>query len=209
MVKADFDWSDVGSWDAIYEISDKDAQGNATMGNVVAIDCSDSLLRSHGRLLAAVGVSDISVIETADAVLVTRRGSGQDVAKVVQELSRREATEHILHLTVQRPWGSYTVIDEGPGFKTKRIEVRPGGRLSLQKHKHRSEHWVVVSGEATVTCEGRTTILRANESTYIPAGSLHRLENAGAAALEMVEVQVGTYIGEDDIERVDDHYGRP
>jgi mannose-1-phosphate guanylyltransferase/mannose-6-phosphate isomerase len=208
MVRGDFDWSDVGSWDAVYEVSDKDARGNATTGNVVAIDCSGSLLRSHGRLLAAVGVSDISVIETADAVLVTRRGAGQDVAKVVHELSRREATQHILHLTVQRPWGCYTVIDEGPGFKTKRIDVRPGGRLSLQRHKHRSEHWVVVSGEATVTCEGQVRMLHANESTYIPAGSLHRLENAGSAPLEIVEVQVGSYIGEDDIERFDDHYGR-
>jgi mannose-1-phosphate guanylyltransferase / mannose-6-phosphate isomerase len=141
-------------------------------------------------------------------VLVTRRGSSQKVGEIVKELARRSATEHILHVTVQRPWGSYTVVEEGPGFKMKRIEVRPGGRLSMQRHKHRSEHWVVVAGEATVTCGDTVRALKSNESTYISAGTKHRLENLTSLPVEIIEVQVGSYVGEDDIERFDDQYGR-
>ena len=208
VIPSDFGWSDVGSWDAVHDVSEKDAERNVVQGNVVAIDCRNTLLRSHGRLLAAVDVEGISVIETPDAVLVTRRGGSQGVKKVVDELARRSATERVLHVTVQRPWGSYTVLEEGPGFKIKRIDVRPGGRLSLQRHERRSEHWVVVSGKATVTCGEQVTELVANESTYIPIGAKHRLENRGAEALHIIEVQVGSYVGEDDIQRFDDQYGR-
>jgi mannose-6-phosphate isomerase-like protein (cupin superfamily) len=165
-------------------------------------------VRAHSRLVAAIEIDDISIIETADAVLVTRRGSSQKVGEVVKELARRSATEHILHVTVKRPWGSYTVLEEGASYKMKRIEVRPGGRLSLQRHKHRSEHWVVISGDATVTCGEEISTVRANESTFIPAGTMHRLENRTEAPLQIIEVQVGSYVGEDDIERFDDQYGR-
>lgn len=208
MVPGDFGWSDIGSWDAVYDVAHKDENRNALQGNVLAIDCTNTLIRSQNRLVAAVDVDDVSVIETPDAVLVTRRGASQNVRKVVEELARRSASEHILHVTVQRPWGSFTVLESGPGFKIKRIEVRPGGRLSLQRHKHRSEHWVVISGEATVTAETSVSTLRANESTYIPIGSRHRLENLGSEVLQIIEVQVGSYVGEDDIERFEDQYGR-
>ena len=208
MVPGQFGWSDVGSWDAVYDAAEKDSRQNAIQGNVLAIDCRNTFMRSHGRLIAAVGVEDVSVIETPDAVLIARRGSGQNVRKIVDELARRSATEHVLHVTVQRPWGSYTVLEEGPSFKMKRIEVRPGGRLSLQRHKHRSEHWVVISGEATVTSGEKVSVLRSNESTFIPAGTKHRLENQGDAPVQIIEVQVGSYVGEDDIERFDDQYGR-
>jgi mannose-1-phosphate guanylyltransferase/mannose-6-phosphate isomerase len=208
MVRAGFDWSDVGSWDAVFDVSEKDANRNALQGNVVAIECRNTLVRADSRLVAAVDVEDISIVETRDAVLVMRRGSSQRVGEIVKELGARSATEHILHATVKRPWGSYTVLEEGPSFKMKRIEVRPGGRLSLQRHKHRSEHWVVISGEATVTSGETVSILRSNESTFIPAGTLHRLENRTSDPVQIIEVQVGTYVGEDDIERFDDHYGR-
>jgi mannose-1-phosphate guanylyltransferase/mannose-6-phosphate isomerase len=208
MVRGDFGWSDVGSWDAVYEVSEKDVSGNSVFGNVVAVDCSDSLIRSHDRLVAVVDVHDVSVIETSDAVLVMPRGQSQSVRKVVEALSRGRGTEHIHHLTVRRPWGSYTVLEEGPGFKIKRIEVLPGGRLSLQRHEHRSEHWVVVAGEATVTSDGAVSRLTANQSTFIPIGTMHRLENLAATPLQIIEVQVGAYVGEDDIQRFDDHYGR-
>lgn len=208
MVPGNFGWSDVGSWDAVYEVADKDEQRNAMQGNVLAIGCRNVLIRSQDRLVAALDVEDIAVIETPDAVLVTRRGSSQDVRKIVDELARRSAPEGLLHVTVQRPWGSYKVLEEGPGFKIKRIEVRPGGRLSLQRHRHRSEHWVVLSGEATVTSGSEVSKLLANESTHIAIGSIHRLENRGSAPLHIIEVQAGSYVGEDDIERLDDQYGR-
>jgi mannose-1-phosphate guanylyltransferase/mannose-6-phosphate isomerase len=207
-VPGDFGWSDVGSWDAVYDVAEKDARRNAVQGNVLAIECSNTLLRSQSRLIAAVDVEDICVIETPDAVLVARRGASQNVRKVVEELARRAATEHVLHMTVQRPWGSYTVLEEGPGFKLKRIEVRAGGRLSLQSHRQRSEHWVVVAGEATITVGDRTTKLVRNESTFVPIGARHRLENLGTEPLHLIEVQVGDYVEEDDIQRYDDAYGR-
>ena len=208
MVRGQFDWSDVGSWDAVFDVSEKDADRNALQGNVLAIRCSNTLIRAHSRLVAAIEVENISIVETPDAVLVTRRGGSQKVGEIVSELARRSATEHILHVTVKRPWGSYTVLEEGPAFKMKRIEVRPGGRLSLQRHKHRSEHWVVIAGEATVTCGEKVSVLRSNESTFIPAGTMHRLENRAATPVQIIEVQVGSYLGEDDIERFDDQYGR-
>jgi mannose-1-phosphate guanylyltransferase/mannose-6-phosphate isomerase len=208
MVSGNFGWSDVGSWDAVYEVAEKDEQQNAIQGNVLAIECRNTLIRSEGRLVAVVDLEDISVIETQDAVLVIRRGGSQNVRTVVEELARRSAPEGVLHSTVQRPWGSFTVLEEGPGFKIKRIEVVPGGALSLQRHQHRSEHWVVIAGQASVTCGDSVSILQPNESTYIPIGTKHRLENRGAGPLQMIEVQVGSYVGEDDIERFDDQYGR-
>jgi mannose-1-phosphate guanylyltransferase / mannose-6-phosphate isomerase len=208
MVPGHFGWSDVGTWDAVYEVSDKDAHNNALQGSVVAIDCRNTMIRSHSRLVAALELEDVAVVETADAVLVTRRGASQNVRKVVDELVRRDAEEHIWHRTVKRPWGCYTLLQEGVGFKIKCIEVRPGGRLSLQRHKHRSEHWVVIAGEATVTCGSREFVVKVNESTYIPVGSVHRLENKGSETVQIIEVQVGPYVGEDDIERLEDVYGR-
>ncbi|MBI3714943.1 MAG: mannose-1-phosphate guanylyltransferase/mannose-6-phosphate isomerase [Betaproteobacteria bacterium] len=208
LVPADIGWSDVGSWDAVYDIAEKDGEGNALRGDVLALDCRNSLIRSDKRLIAAVGMEDVSIVETADAILVSKRGESQKVKKIVEALQQRGGMHHIEHTTVRRPWGSYTVLEEGPGFKIKRIEVNPGGRLSLQSHRHRSEHWVVVAGTATVTCDGQVTSLGANQSTYIPIGAQHRLENLGAGALQIIEVQVGSYVGEDDIQRYDDQYGR-
>lgn len=208
VVPADIGWSDVGSWDAVYEIADKNEDGNAARGNVVAINCRNTLLRGDKRLIAAVGVEDLSIVETADAILVARHGESQKVKDVVAALQARGATEHIEHVTVRRPWGTYTVLEEGQGFKIKRIEVNPGGRLSLQSHRHRSEHWVVVSGEATVTNNDVVSTLKSNESTFIPIGARHRLENLGTEPVQIIEVQVGTYVGEDDITRYSDQYGR-
>jgi mannose-1-phosphate guanylyltransferase/mannose-6-phosphate isomerase len=208
LVPADIGWSDVGSWDAVHEISAKDGQGNSVQGNVLAFDCRDTLIRGDKRVVAAVGVEGVSIIETPDAVLVAGRGRSQDVKKVVEALAARSAQEAVVHVTVRRPWGTYTVLEEGPGFKIKRIEVNPGGRLSLQSHRQRSEHWVVVVGEATVTLDGEVRTVRRNESTFVPVGSRHRLENRGPEPLHIIEVQVGPYLGEDDIQRHDDHYGR-
>lgn len=209
LIPCDIDWSDVGSWDAVHEISAQDAQGNVLRGDVIAIDCKNSLLRSNDRLLAAVGLEDVIAVETADAILLARRGDSQRVREIVDKLKARGSREHIEHLTVRRPWGSYKVLeDSGSGYKMKRIEVLPGHSLSLQRHQHRSEHWVVVSGTATVTRGSETFTVSKNESTYIPIGVLHRLENKGRIPLQIVEVQVGEYVGEDDIERFDDSYGR-
>jgi len=209
LIPCNVGWSDVGSWDAMYDISIKDSDGNATDGNVLSIDCKNSLLRSQDRLLAAVGLEDIIAVETADAILLAKRGDSQRVREIVDTLKLRGGTEHIEHLTVKRPWGSYTVLENhAEGYKLKRIEVRQGARLSLQAHQHRSEHWVVVSGTATVTCGDEIFTVSKNESAYIPIGKKHRLENRGKIPLQMIEVQVGDYLGEDDIERFEDTYGR-
>ncbi len=176
---------------------------------MLALDCTNSLIRSGKRLIAAIGVENLCVIETPDAILIAKRGQTQRVREIVDRLQSRQAKEQLVHLTVQRPWGTYTVLeDEATGYKIKRIEVKPGGRLSLQRHKHRSEHWVVVSGTATVVRDGETFSVAKNESTYIPIGIKHRLENCGKIPLQLIEVQVGEYVEEDDIERFDDSYGR-
>jgi mannose-1-phosphate guanylyltransferase/mannose-6-phosphate isomerase len=209
LIPCDIGWNDVGSWQAVHEISPKDKDGNALLGNVIAVDCKNSLIRSEKRLVAAIGVEDLCVIETADAVLISKSDQTQDVRKVVDSLQQRGATEHIFHTKVNRPWGSYTVLEEDPeGFKLKRIEVAPGARLSLQSHKHRSEHWVVVAGTATVTNGDEVITVLKNQSTYIPFGTKHRLENLGTEPLHIVEIQVGDYLGEDDIQRYEDNYGR-
>jgi mannose-1-phosphate guanylyltransferase/mannose-6-phosphate isomerase len=208
VLPCDIQWNDVGSWDAVHEISTKDTHNNAILGNAFALDCKNSLFQSNHRLVAAVGVDDICLIETADAILLSKRGDTQRVKDVVEELKKRNAHEHLLHLTVRRPWGTYTVLEEQPGIRIKRIMVKPGGRLSLQRHQHRSEHWVVISGTATVTNNNKTTIVTKNQSTYIPVGEKHQLENRGKIDMQLIEVQVGDYVGEDDIERFDDLYGR-
>jgi mannose-1-phosphate guanylyltransferase/mannose-6-phosphate isomerase len=209
LIPCDIGWNDVGSWQAVHEISPKDENGNALQGNVIAVDCKNSLVRAEKRLVAAIGLEDLCVIETADAVLISKSNQTQDVRKVVDALQQRGATEHIFHTKVNRPWGSYTVLEEDPeGFKLKRIEVAPGARLSLQSHKRRSEHWVVVSGTATVTNGDDVITVHKNQSTYIPIGTKHRLENLGIEPLHIVEIQVGEYLGEDDIQRFEDNYGR-
>ena len=209
LVPCDIGWNDVGSWQAVHEIAAKDENGNALQGNVIALDCKNSLIRAEKRLVAAIGVEDLCVIETADAVLISKNDQTQRVREVVDVLHQRGSTEHVYHAKVNRPWGSYTVLEDNPdGFKIKRIEVAPGARLSLQSHKQRSEHWVVVSGTATVTNGEEVIIVHKNQSTYIPIGSKHRLENHGTEPLHIVEIQVGDYLGEDDIQRYEDHYGR-
>ncbi len=209
LIPCEIGWNDVGSWQAVHEISAQDESGNALQGNVVAVGCKNSLIRAEKRLVAAIGIEDICVIETADAVLIAKSDQTQRVREVVDALQARGATEHIFHAKVNRPWGSYTVLEEDQdGFKIKRIEVAPGARLSLQSHRQRSEHWVVVSGTATVTNGEEVFTVKKNESTYIPIGTKHRLENLGDEPLHIVEIQVGTYLGEDDIQRYEDNYGR-
>ena len=209
VVPVSIGWSDVGSWDAVFDISEKDADNNAMSGHVIAVDCKNTLLRSESRLIAAVGLQDVMAVETADAILLCHKGESQRVREIVKVLKDSNSVEHHEHVTVQRPWGNYTVLDsEAVGYKLKRIEVRPGGSLSLQSHQHRSEHWIVVLGTATVTRDHEVITVTKNESTYIPIGVRHRLENMGKVPLQMIEVQVGDYLEEDDIERFDDDYGR-
>jgi len=209
LVPCNIGWSDVGSWDAVHEIALHDSSDNALQGRVIAKDCKNSLIHSNKRLVAAVGVEDLCVVETQDALLITKRGDSQRVREVVELLKQdKGAQEHLFHCTVNRPWGSYTVLEEHTGFKMKRITVNPSASLSLQRHQHRSEHWVVVSGTATVTLNEQTQTITKNQSTYIPIGMKHRLENLGKIPLEIIEVQVGEYLGEDDIERLGDTYGR-
>jgi mannose-1-phosphate guanylyltransferase/mannose-6-phosphate isomerase len=208
MVPVDMGWSDVGSWQSLWEIAARDGSGNAIEGDVVAVNVSNSYLRSEGPLLAAVGFDDLVVVATQDAVLVTRRGATQDVKKLVEEIERSGHHHHLHHRQVFRPWGSYDSIDNGERFQVKRIVVNPGAKLSLQMHHHRAEHWIVVAGTAKVTCGDKEFLLRENESTYIPLGSRHRLENPGSIPLHLIEVQSGSYLGEDDIVRFEDTYGR-
>jgi mannose-1-phosphate guanylyltransferase/mannose-6-phosphate isomerase len=208
VVAAGFGWSDIGSWDSVHESAECDASGNALHGSVIAIDCRGSLVRSESRLVAALGVENLVIVETADAVLVARADESQRVREVVERIARNSGKEALTHVTVTRPWGKYTVLEDRPGYKLKRIEVRPGGRLSLQSHEHRSEHWVVVSGRATVTIDGVERTIERDQGTVVPVGSRHRLENRGAEPLQLIEVQVGDYVEEDDITRYDDVYGR-
>jgi mannose-1-phosphate guanylyltransferase/mannose-6-phosphate isomerase len=208
VVPVDMGWSDVGSWLSLWEIADKDDAGNVLRGDVIAHRTKNSYLRSEGPFVAAIGVEDIAVVATVDALLVTSRAEAQHVKHVVEELSRQGRELHMNHRRVWRPWGSYDSVDSGPGFQVKRITVNPGAKLSLQKHAQRAEHWVVVSGVAKVTCDDRVFTLKENESTFIPLGAKHRLENPGSEPLHIIEVQSGRYLGEDDIVRFDDVYGR-
>ena len=208
VVACSIGWSDVGSWSAIGELAPADANGNRLEGEILLHDVTGCYVRCSGRMIAAVGVRDLLIIDTPDALLVAEKGHAQDVKHIFAQLKAKGHEAHKLHRTVHRPWGTYTVLEEGPGFKIKRIEVKPGARLSLQSHRHRSEHWIVVSGSATVTNGERELVIETNESTFIPAGNKHRLENATAGPLVIIEVQSGAYLGEDDIMRFEDQYGR-
>ena len=201
-------WSDVGSWTAIDQISRTNSMGNVTVGNVIDLDSRNSILYADKRLVATIGLEDLVVVDTEDATLVCHKSRVQDVRKVVETLKQRNAEEHLVHRTVFRPWGSFTVLENGERYKIKRILVNPKARLSLQLHHRRSEHWVVVSGTARVTCGERVHDIGVNESTYIPVNTKHRLENPGATPLQIIEVQSGDYLGEDDIVRFQDDYGR-
>jgi mannose-1-phosphate guanylyltransferase / mannose-6-phosphate isomerase len=202
-------WSDIGSWSALWMSGKHDAQGNQREGDTMAINTRNSLLRSHERhMIATVGVDDLIIVSTPDATLVAHRNTAQDVKKVVDQLKASGRTEHSFHRVVHRPWGSYDSLEAGSRFQVKRIVVKPGASLSLQKHHHRAEHWIVVSGTAEVTCDDKVFLLGENQSTYIPLGSVHRLRNPGKMPLELIEVQSGSYLGEDDIVRFDDVYGR-
>ncbi len=201
-------WSDVGAWDALWQVLPKDPDGNVAQGDVMLQDCRDTLALSSGRLVACVGVSDLVVVETADAILVAHKDHTQDVKKIVDRLKQQGRAEGAVHRKVFRPWGWYDGVDAGARFQVKRIMVKPGGTLSLQMHHHRAEHWIVVTGTARVTRGETSFLVSENESTFIPLGTQHRLENPGRVALEMIEVQSGSYLGEDDIVRFEDVYGR-
>ncbi|NHZ36414.1 mannose-1-phosphate guanylyltransferase/mannose-6-phosphate isomerase [Massilia rubra] len=211
VVPADIGWSDVGSWSALWQVQQgrgADAQGNVQRGDVYLDGVSNSLVRAESRIVAVVGVSDLVVVETPDAVLVAHKDQVQRVKQIVDHLKSKERTEHLHHTKVYRPWGYYEGIDAGERFQVKRITVKPGEKLSLQMHHHRAEHWVVVSGTARVTCGEKVSLLSENESTYIPIGMTHRLENPGKVPLHIIEVQSGSYLGEDDIVRFEDIYQR-
>lgn len=208
VVPVDMGWNDVGSWTALWDVQGKDADGNAIRGDVYAIDVKNTLIRGESRFVAAVGVEDLLIVETSDAVLVAHKDCAQEVKKVVDYLKAEKRSEHQVHSRVYRPWGWYEGIDSGDRFQVKRIMVKPGEKLSLQMHHHRAEHWVVVSGSAIITIEGESKIFSENQSTYIPIGATHRLENPGKLPLHLIEVQSGAYLGEDDIVRFNDTYGR-
>ncbi|WP_284620325.1 mannose-1-phosphate guanylyltransferase/mannose-6-phosphate isomerase [Aquabacterium humicola] len=208
MVELDAGWNDLGAWEAVWQVLPKDSAGNAAVGDAIIKDSRNTLVHATSRLVSAVGLTDIVVVETADAVLVADRERSQEVKQIVAQLGAEQRGEHALHRKVHRPWGWYDSIDAGPRFQVKRILVKPGASLSLQKHHHRAEHWIVVSGTAEVTNGDKVILLTENQSTYIPLGQVHRLANPGKVPLEIIEVQSGSYLGEDDIVRFEDTYGR-
>jgi mannose-1-phosphate guanylyltransferase/mannose-6-phosphate isomerase len=208
MVELDAGWNDLGAWDAVWQVGNKDAQGNVTSGDVLLSNSSNSLVHASSRLVSTVGLDNVIVVETADAVLVANRSQSQDVKLIVNQLEAQQRDEKNLHRKVARPWGWYDSVDEGERFKVKRIQVKPGASLSLQMHHHRAEHWIVVKGTAEITNGDQVITLNENQSTYIPQGQTHRLANPGNTPLEIIEVQSGSYLGEDDIVRFEDTYGR-
>lgn len=201
-------WSDLGSWEAFYENGDKDQYGNVASGDTVLEDVENCYIHSTGRLIAGVGLKDLAIIESADSILVIPRNRTQDVSKLVDDLKAKDRTEYREHRKVYRPWGTYELLVSAPRFQVKRIIVKPGCSLSLQMHHHRSEHWVIVKGTAEVTIDDKTAYYTENESAYVPLGSIHRLKNPGIISLELIEIQTGSYLGEDDIKRFQDVYGR-
>ncbi len=201
-------WNDLGAWEAVWQVAPKDAAGNASVGDAIFSDCKNSLVHATSRLVGVVGLDDVVVVETPDAVLVASRSKSQDVKHIVNRLGREQRGEQLLHRKVHRPWGWYDSIDSGPRDQVKRIMVKPGASLSLQMHHHRAEHWIVVTGTAEVTVGAKVILLTENQSTYIPLGETHRLRNPGKVPLEIIEVQSGSYLGEDDIVRFEDTYGR-
>jgi mannose-1-phosphate guanylyltransferase/mannose-6-phosphate isomerase len=208
MVELAAGWNDLGAWEAVWQVATKDAHGNAGVGDAIIKESHNTLVHATSRLVSVVGLRDVVVVETADAVLVTDRERSQEVKQIVNQLGAEQRGEHALHRKVHRPWGWYDSIDAGPRFQVKRIMVKPGASLSLQKHHHRAEHWIVVTGTAEVTNGDKVILLTENQSTYIPLGEVHRLSNPGKVPLEIIEVQSGSYLGEDDIVRFEDTYGR-
>ena len=208
MVELDAGWNDLGAWDAVWQVGKQDGQGNVTSGDTLLTNSKNSLVHASSRLVSAVGVENLIIIETADAVMVADRSKSQDVKNIVNQLETQKREEKNLHRKVARPWGWYDSVDEGERFKVKRIQVKPGASLSLQMHHHRAEHWIVVKGVAEITNGDQVIMLTENQSTYIPQGQTHRLANPGKTPLEIIEVQSGSYLGEDDIVRFEDTYGR-
>jgi mannose-1-phosphate guanylyltransferase/mannose-6-phosphate isomerase len=208
MVELNAGWNDLGAWDAVWQVGNKDGDGNVTSGDVLISNSTNSLVHASSRLVSTVGLDNVIVIETADAILVADRSKSQDVKHIVNQLEAQKREEKTLHRKVARPWGWYDSVDEGERFKVKRIQVKPGASLSLQMHHHRAEHWIVVKGVAEITNGDQVIILTENQSTYIPQGQTHRLANPGKTPLEIIEVQSGSYLGEDDIVRFEDTYGR-
>jgi mannose-1-phosphate guanylyltransferase / mannose-6-phosphate isomerase len=208
MVPLDAKWNDLGAWDAVWRVGEQDTEGNVAIGDALLTQTANSMIHASSRLVAMVGVKDLIVVETSDAVLVAHRSESQHVKNIVTQLQNKQRDEHNQPRKVHRPWGWYDSIETGERFKVKRIQVKPGASLSLQKHAHRAEHWVVVKGSATVTCENQILTLQENQSTFIPQGAMHRLANHGTEPLEIIEIQSGSYLGEDDIIRFEDSYGR-
>lgn len=210
VVALDAGWSDIGSWRAIWDILEKDSQGTASVGDVINIDTKDTLIHSHSKnkLVCTIGLQDLVIVDTPNALLVAQKDQVQDVKSAVQQIADDDREEHLFHREVHRPWGCYDSIDFGERYQVKRITVKPGASLSLQKHHHRAEHWVVVTGTAEVQIGDKVSILSENESVYIPLGEIHRLTNPGKVPLELIEVQSGSYLGEDDIVRLQDNFGR-
>ena len=208
MVELDAGWNDLGAWDAVWQVGSQDKEGNVTSGDTLISNTKNSLIHASTRLVSAVGVENLIIVETADAVLVADRKNSQDVKSIVSQLEAQKREEKNLHRKVSRPWGWYDSVDEGERFKVKRIQVKPGASLSLQMHHHRAEHWIVVKGTAEITNGSEVLVLHENQSTYIPQGQIHRLVNPGKTPLEIIEVQSGSYLGEDDIVRFEDTYGR-
>jgi len=208
MVPLDAGWSDIGSWSALWDVSDKDEQGNVHKGDVLSHDSQNNYVHADYRLVTTVGVEDLIIVETKDTVMVAHKDKAQEVKRIVEQLKREERCEHLNNREVYRPWGMYDSIDNGARYQVKRITVKPGAKLSVQMHHHRAEHWIVVSGTAQVTNGDETYMVTENQSTYIPIGQIHALENPGMIPLELIEVQSGTYLGEDDIIRFSDNYGR-
>ena len=208
VVPLDAGWSDIGSWSSLWDISEKDVNGNVTQGDVMLHSSNNSYVRTDGKLVAAIGVDDLVIVSTKDVLMVSHKDSVQDIKVIVDKLKTSSRNEWQLHREVYRPWGKYDLIDTGEHYQAKRITVKPGAKLSVQMHNHRAEHWIVVSGEARVTNGDKTFLLSENESTYIPVGVVHALENLGKVELELIEVQSGSYLGEDDIVRFEDIYGR-
>ena len=208
MVELDAGWNDLGAWDAVWQVGKQDEEGNVTSGDILLTNSKNSLVHASSRLVSVVGVENLVIVETADAVLVADRKNSQDVKHIVNQLEEQNREEKNLHRKVARPWGWYDSVDEGERFKVKRIQVKPGASLSLQMHHHRAEHWIVVKGTAEITNGDKVLLLNENQSTYIPQGQTHRLANPGKTPLEIIEVQSGSYLGEDDIVRFEDTYGR-
>lgn len=208
VIPLDVAWSDVGSWDSVYDVMQKDLNQNVKVGNVVDVDTKNCLIMGGKRLISTIGLEDLLIVETEDALFIGKKGESQKVKKLVEELQQRKARESDEHPLSHRPWGSYSILEEGERYKIKRIVVKPQQRLSLQKHYHRSEHWIVVKGTAQVTIGTVEKCIHENESIYVPKGEVHRLENPGKVPLELIEVQIGEYVGEDDIVRLEDIYGR-